>query len=965
MSKNLKLCMWVLGVLFMGVAVSAFSNGMYQQTKRPLNHEDYDSWKSISSPAISIDGAWVLYLETPQDGDAVLVVKNIKDKKTYRHIIGYTGEGTDAERAAVPQFSFDSSHVIFLISVNEEAVKKAKKAKEKKDKKKPKKNLGIMSLVDGDVTVVEEIKDFKLPEDAGGWLAYLKEEAPKPEKKEKAEKEEKAKKEEEPAKEEEKKEEKEKEKRKYGTPLMLRSLQDGSEKEFSDVMEYFLAKNGESLYYLVSSEKSPDSDGVYTVQTAGGHITPLLTGKGVYSKLTLDKNQTRLAFLSDRDNEREDESIFSLYGCQKGQTQASLWVSHTRQSNFPEGMAVSDKSDISFSEDGRVVLFGIKAAPESKKEDEDEEEEKAKFDLWHWNDPYPQPQQKQMAKRVRDNTWESVYHIDSKTFVKLADKDIPDVQLSDNGKIAFAQTIWPYTKRVSYDGSYYDIYIIDPKTGKKTLVKQDLYGRARLSPNGKYVSWFKKGDWYVYNVAAQTTVNVTKSVDISFEQHDWDRPEPKGSYGMAGWTDGDAAFLVYDRYDIWEFLPDGSKARMITEGFGRDNGLSLRYLRLDREEKTINPKKPILLKAVNQNTMAEGFFRERVNGSQKPAKLAMWDRSIRPLIKAKKAERMLFARSTFEEYPDLWVCDGDFRNPEKITDLGRQMEPFLWGRSELRDFLSADSKPLKGILIKPENFDAQKKYPLMVFIYETLHTGRHRFRNPSPGSSVNTAYYVSNGYVIWQPDIEYDTGYPGKDAMKCVLPGIHMLIREGYIDPEAIGIQGHSWGGYQIAYMITQTNIFAAAESGAPVSNMTSAYGGIRWGSGMVRQFQYERTQSRLGDSLWKVPLRYLENSPVFWADKVQTPVLIMHNDEDGAVPWYQGIEFIMALRRLEKEAYMFNYNGEAHGLRKRVNQEDWTIRMAEFFDHHLKGAPMPEWMKNGILAWEKPEEKNKNGYIN
>jgi dipeptidyl aminopeptidase/acylaminoacyl peptidase len=319
---------------------------------------------------------------------------------------------------------------------------------------------------------------------------------------------------------------------------------------------------------------------------------------------------------------------------------------------------------------------------------------------------------------------------------------------------------------------------------------------------------------------------------------------------------------------------------------------------------------------------------------------------------------LLFSQSSFDEFPDLWVSDLDFKNMKKITDLGKQMAPFLWGKAELRDFHSADGKPLKGILFKPENFDPHQKYPMMVYIYETLHDGLHRFYDPSPGTSVNPAYYVSNGYVMWRPDIEYDTGYPGRDALKCVLPGVQMLIREGFIDPDRIGIQGHSWGGYQVAYMVTQTNIFAAAEAGAPVSNMVSAYDGIRWGSGMVRQFQYERTQSRLGASLWEAPMRYIENSPIFWADKVETPLLMIHNDEDGAVPWYQGIEYMMALRRLGKEAYMFNYNGEEHGLRKRVNQEDWTIRMQEFFDHFLKGTPEPDWMKNGIKAWEKEQEK-------
>ena len=451
------------------------------------------------------------------------------------------------------------------------------------------------------------------------------------------------------------------------------------------------------------------------------------------------------------------------------------------------------------------------------------------------------------------------------------------------------------------------------------------------------------------------------SLDVRFEMEDWDRPSPPSGHGIAGWTDGDASILVYDRYDIWEIKPDGSHPRMITEGFGRKNDLSFRYIRLDPEEITIDPKKSMLLHTTNQETMAQGFFQDRVTGNRTPKKLIMADKRFGSPNKAKKADRLLFSRDSFDEYPDLWVSDINIRNARKITDLGRQMEPFFWGKAELRSFYSADGKPLKGILIKPENFNPKKKYPLMVYIYETLHTRFHSFRNPSPGTSVNASYYLSNGYVMWMPDIEYDTGYPGRDALKCVLPGIQMLIREGFIDPKSIGIQGHSWGGYQIAYMVTQTNIFAAAEAGAPVSNMVSAYGGIRWGSGRVRQFQYERTQSRLGDSLWKVPMRYLENSPVFWADNVQTPLMMIHNDEDGAVPWYQGIEYIMALRRLRKEAYMFNYNGEAHGLRKRVNQKHWTRCMAEFFDHHLKGAQAPKWMTDGIMAWEKKEEEKKN----
>tara|TARA_B100000745_G_scaffold245340_1_gene167472 strand:+ start:64 stop:1473 length:1410 start_codon:yes stop_codon:yes gene_type:complete len=460
-------------------------------------------------------------------------------------------------------------------------------------------------------------------------------------------------------------------------------------------------------------------------------------------------------------------------------------------------------------------------------------------------------------------------------------------------------------------------------------------------------------DWYVYDTANETTHNLTETLDVRFDREDWDQPQAAGSYGIAGWLSGDEGVLVYDRYDIWMLRPDGSEARMITDGYGRTHDLSFRRIRLNPDEDFIDPSAELLLGTTNEETRATGFYVDSVSGTELPREVMMTEKSIGNPTKARAADMVMYTQSTFAEYPDIWVSGMDFVG-KKVSNLGAQTDKFLWGEAELRNFRSSDGVPLKGILIKPENFDPDRKYPLMVYIYETLHQGLHSFRHPAPGTSVNASYYVSNDYVMWMPDIEYGTGYPGKDALKCVLPGINMLVTEGFIDEDRIGIQGHSWGGYQISYMVTQTNIFAAAEAGAPVSNMTSAYGGIRWASGMVRQFQYEQTQSRLGDSLWEVPLRYVENSPIFWADKIETPLLILHNDEDGAVPWYQGIEFIMALRRLEKPSWMFNYNGEAHGLRQRVNQKDFTVRMQEFFDYYLKDQTPPLWMVEGIKAWEK-----------
>ncbi|NOZ60375.1 MAG: S9 family peptidase [Calditrichaeota bacterium] len=945
---------YFLFALFLFMLLATIFSPLKAIDKKPLTHDVYDTWKSIQRPQISPDGKWILYLETPQKGDAFLVVKNVDSGKTFRQLVGFSGDGTSAHTAAKPKFNYEATHVVFMISHSKAEVDSLKKAKKKSKKKKIKK-MGILDLVSGEVVVVDSVKSFSLPEKNGSWLAYLKEAA-----KDTSKKKDKSK-----AKTEEKKSEeknKKKKEKKDGTPLIVRSLKTGAETKFQHITDYRFTKKGDHLFVIISDKKKAGDDGVYDIglgETVSA-AQPILTGKGHYKKWATDKNETYLAFLTDRDDFEADTPTFNLYGWKIGDRTATLWVSHKETKNFPAGMAVSDKSGISFSKDGKIVTFGVKEIPAPEPEDSTETET-AKFDLWHWNDPYPQPQQKKMAQRVRDNTWESVYFIKSKKFVKLADEKLPDVLLTPTGKIAYANNGWPYAKLVAYDGSYSDVYIVNPKNGSRKLIKQKLYGRASISPNAKYAYWFENGDWFAYNIKTNRTVNLTKGLGVRFDLEDWDTPNPARAYGIAGWTDGDKSILIYDHFDIWQVNPDGKNARCITESFGRKNNLSFRYVDLDREKDTVDPTKPMLLKTVNTETMASGFYRDKVNGNALPEKLFMSDAGLgRRIAKARNADRLMFTYSRFDQFPDLRISDLNFTIFKKVTDLGAQMKPYIWGYAELRNFLSADGKPLKGILIKPENFDANKKYPLMVYIYETLHDGLHNFRNPAPGTSINPSFYVSNGYLLWEPDIEYDTGYPGHDALKCVLPGIHMLIREGIVDPKRVGIAGHSWGGYQIAYMVTQTNIFAAAESGAPVSNMISSYDGIRWGTGMVRQFQYEKTQSRLGASLWEVPMRYIENSPIFWVDKIQTPLLIMHNDKDTAVPWYQGIEFIMALRRLKKEAYMFNYNGEPHGLRKRVNQEDWTKRMFQFFEHFLKDKPAPKWMTDGIKAWEKPAPKKK-----
>jgi len=245
---------------------------------------------------------------------------------------------------------------------------------------------------------------------------------------------------------------------------------------------------------------------------------------------------------------------------------------------------------------------------------------------------------------------------------------------------------------------------------------------------------------------------------------------------------------------------------------------------------------------------------------------------------------------------------------------------------------------------------------MIVYFYEQLSDYINSYQEPRPSAStVSRSFYCSNDYFVFVPDIVYKDGQPGQSAFNCILPGVLKLVNErSYIDKDRLALQGQSWGGYQTAYLITKTDLFACGMAGAPVANMTSAYGGIRWGSGLSRAFQYERGQSRLGGDLWSNSRDYFENSPLFYADRVQTPLLIMHNDNDGAVPWYQGIEYFSSLRRLEKPVWMLVYNNEEHNLTKRANKVDLSHRMFGFFNYYLKDDPMPLWMEKGIPASQK-----------
>jgi dipeptidyl aminopeptidase/acylaminoacyl peptidase len=478
-----------------------------------------------------------------------------------------------------------------------------------------------------------------------------------------------------------------------------------------------------------------------------------------------------------------------------------------------------------------------------------------------------------------------------------------------------------------------------------------------LSPDARFAVWFDYPTqaWMAMDVRSRNVVDMTSALPHAFHNEEHDQPSPPRPLGTAGWVENDAAVLVYDRHDVWALDPIGRVApRNVTDGLGRRDGLSFRVVRLDRDEVAFDADATLLLSAFDPRTKAAGFYRGSIRGAT-PQQLIMQDYMFSTPGKAEDADVLLFSRQSFTEFPDLWVSSLDLRDMRRVTAENPQQAVYNWGTAELVEWTSLDGIPLQGVLYKPENFDPSRQYPMIAYFYERMSDGLHLHYPPVPHRSrINMTFFASRGYLVFVPDIVYRVGYPGESAMNSIMPGVMKLLDRPYVDAERLALQGHSWGGYQIAFMVTRTNLFRAAGAGAPVANMTSAYGGIRWESGMGRQFQYERTQSRLGGTLWDMPMRFIENSPLFWLDKVETPLLIMHNDHDGAVPWEQGIELYLGLRRLGKPAWLVNYNDEPHWPTTFANKRDWNIRMQQFFDHYMLDAPAPVWVRDGIPALEK-----------
>jgi len=872
--------------LLSSLILSLFALGITAQQKRAMELTDIMKFEQLRSPAISENGQWVVHAAVPDRGDPRVLVYSTDGEVRYE-----LPGGKD------PVFSRDGNWLAATRTVPASELLVSDRGKEPE----PKTGMLLLNTSTGKKYSFDMVKSFAFSNNSK-WLIYHNY-----------------------SKSTKKKEDKiNNGKLQAGTTLTIMELEVGKRDTLAFISAYAIDSISQHLAYVVS-DTGGLRNGIFSLALSASSRTPLslyADSSAWAGNLNWNNKTGQLAFLAGVTTEKGEKGDADLYLWSPGNKKARQVLS---DNELQKEWKIWHSNKLRWSKDGERLFLGTRPAaeipePEEKKADslknlynnEDILAERT-VDVWHWNDPYINTHQKKRWENEKNRTYTGVYYADEDRFVQLADPEMPDLQISENDQILLGSSSIPYAKRVTWDGRYSDYYLVDLARGDKKLVLSAHQGRPSLSPDGLYLSWYEEGDWYLMELATRQSRNLTSGLGLPFANEDWDYPEDTPGYGLAGWLDRSEALLVYDKYDIWQFPSAGGDPVCLTEGKGRTEKLQFRIRRLVQELPYLESGEQLLLSAYHDLEKYTAVYQMKA-GKAGVSALLEEPKKYTLLARAREADRLLFSRQSYTEFPDLWVTDLKFKKPRKLSDL-----------------------------------QAQTKYPVLVYYYRFFSNRLYDFNRVEMTHRPCFPYYASNGYAIFLPDIRFDIGNPGYSATKCLVPGVQKLIDSGIADPEAICLHGHSWSGYQTAFAITQTDIFTCAIAGAPVSNMTSAYSGIRWGSGLARQFQYEKSQSRIGGSLWEARDLYIENSPVFFADRIETPLLIMFGDKDDAVPWYQGIELYLAMRRLEKECHFLQYRNEPHHPRKYANKLDCTIKYKEYLDHYLKGEPAAEWIHNGV----------------
>lgn len=928
-------------------------------TKKTLDQSVFDSWRQISSPRISDSGEWVIYELKPARGNGATISYNTSNstcdtihRATSSQLFGPAGEWI----ATIIKPTFDEQ--------------RQAKIKKLKDNKAPQDTIEIFKLgARASGIKVPLGKGFAVAE-RGDKVAYLRSIIPikdttaskaKADKGDTATTKVKA--------DSTTSKSAADQKPKKFDRLVLWDVAQNDSITIDSVKSYRLSRGGEMLIYEIESD-SAHAVGTYV----NGKHTELFRSKtGKVAKLALDTKGEQGAYIVTTDT--VDHAAYKLYYFDT-KTMVPQQIAAQAAQN---GYVVSRYGQLQFSPEnagnGHRLEFAMAPPVKEIPKDTLPADEKFSLDLWSWSDTLLMTQQIAGAKKLRETSYMAAYYPTSKQWSLMEDYNLSNVTFATepDAKYALGQDGNPYEWASTWESpSPKDLYVIDLATNSRRLVKKGVVTRASLSPSSRYIVYYapESDSWMSIESATGRESNLTGSIPHRMNQLDFDNPTFPPAEGMAGWvksapTNGSRnaakaklkqpdALIVYDNFDMWLLDASGTSApKLLTKGIGRQDSTVLRYKNMDPHEREIDISKPMLITAFNKANRDAGLYVLAPNGEI--TKAVMGNHKYTFTAKARNADKVIWQRENFNDYRDLWSSKLDFKNPERISEANPQQKDYKWGSVKIVEWEDMNGVPTEGLLYLPDNYDSTKRYPTIVYFYERHTDGLNNHLHPQPSwSIVIPSVCTSQDYVVFMPDIRYKIGYPGQSCYDAVVSGSKMLIDRGVADPRRIGLQGQSWGGYQIAYLVTRTNMFRCASPGAPVTNMTSAFGGIRWGSGMPRMFQYERGQSRIGGSLWEKPIEYIENSPLFFANKVTTPMLMRHDDADEAVPWYQGIEYFVALRRHGVPVWMLNYNNEPHNLKGYAAKMDWDRRMVQFFDYYLKDAPMPRWMRDGISITEK-----------
>jgi dipeptidyl aminopeptidase/acylaminoacyl peptidase len=919
----------------------AFNVMLFAQ-KKIIKHEDYNLWNRLENAQISKDGEWVTYELKKLKGDGKLLIYQNSSQ-----ITDTINKGKDA------RISENSEFIVIKIGAGYDTLRSCEL--NKVDKKKwPKDTLGVYFIANDSLITFPFYKSHKVAEESN-WIAMLADHNNHQKEKAENNKKKKSKK----SKKSKKGKDKTPEYKSDGKLLMFFNPITDKKIYFNDVTEYEISKNGNWASFVTHQEKDSSVMTLHLLDLNNNIKSEVKSGNLTFNNMIFNAEANYFTYLWSADTTENKGFSIDLLNTSTLESQ-TIADSALLQNN----LCVSEYRNPIFREDGTYLFFGVTPYPEPEKKDSLLESEKVKLDIWHYADSRIMPNQLVELEYDKEKTDLYAYNLNTEQFVQVSNDSI-DVNISafQTGKYVLGSCYTPYEATSLWNGMLpVDHYRISLDSGTVQLIKKATVFDGRLSQSGRYYSYFdeKALQYFLMDIERNNSRCLTcNSTGIEWQYENNGLPIVMDPYGVLGYSKNEDQLFIQGKYDVWAYDLTQNKLSNLTSGYGEANGIRLSLNKWEYDSLFIDLEN-CYLEGFNEKTKAAHLYLfEKNKGGYLIKEIYKTDHKIPLVEKAENGNQILFRKMSVKDYPDLHLTTDNFETEHQVSITNPQQEAYNWATVETVSWKSYDGKELEGLFYKPEDFDSTKSYPLMVYYYELNSEELHNHSAPKPTASViYPTEYASGGYLVFIPDIRYEVGHPAQSAYNCIMSGTDYLLKKyPCIDSTRMGLQGQSWGGYQTLQLITMTNRYAAAMAGAPVSNMFSAYGGIRWGSGVSRQFQYEMGQSRIGKTIWESPELYIENSPIFHIPKIQTPLLVMSNDNDGAVPWYQGIELYTGMKRLGKKCWMLNYNKEEHNLVGLANKTDLSIRMRQFFDHYLMGQPAPKWMTEGIPALEKGKD--------